>query len=250
MPADLTSMDAALKETWTESRLAEQLYQDNPFLDKIKKLKSTQVGQQAVTPIHTGRNFGYTALPAGGGALNAAGQQELAQATWQYTHHNQQVKIQGSAIDGTKGDALSVAQVVDMEVTGALNDLNRQLTRQLFWTATASSSSAAGVTTASTTVAAGPGVRLQRDRARLARGRRGRRPRHGGQPVVAMAAASRSRPWSSPPTAPTITISGSAVTTSASTLVSFKGPRRHHGRVAGDERPRQHRVGRRPPSAG
>jgi hypothetical protein len=132
MPADLTSVDAALKETWTESRLAEQLYQSNPLLDRVKKLKSTQVGQQAVTPIHTGRNWGYTALPAAGGSLNAAGQQELKQATWQYTHHHTQVKIQGSAIDGTRGDALSVAEVVDLEVEGALQDLNRQLTRQLF----------------------------------------------------------------------------------------------------------------------
>jgi hypothetical protein len=132
MAADLTSVDAALKETWTESRLAEQLYQRNPLLDKVKKLKSTQVGQQAVTPIHTGRNWGYTPLPAAGGTLNAAGQQEVKQATWQYTHHNVQVKIQGSAIDGTRGDALSVAEVVDLEVEGALDDLNRQLSRQLF----------------------------------------------------------------------------------------------------------------------
>src|SRR5512144_2320378 len=117
MAADLTSVDAALKETWTESRLAEQLYQKNPFLDKIKKFRNTQVGQQAVTPIHTGRNWSYTALPAAGGTLNAAQNQGLAQATWQYTHHHTQVAIQGSAIDGTRGDALSVAEVVDLEVS-------------------------------------------------------------------------------------------------------------------------------------
>jgi hypothetical protein len=151
MAADLTSVDAALKETWTESRLAEQLYQQNPLLDKVKKLKTTQVGQQAVTPIHTGRNWGYTALPAAGGTLNTAGQQELKQATWQYTHHNTQVKIQGSAIDGTRGDALSVAEVVDLEVTGALGDLNRQLTRQLFM-AGDSLVAQCGTTSAATTV--------------------------------------------------------------------------------------------------
>lgn len=130
--ANLTTLDAALKETWTEDRLAEQLYQGNPLLEKIKKLRTTQVGQQAVTPIHTGRNWGYTPLPPGGGTLNAAGTQSLTQATWQYTHHHQQVQVQGAAIDGTRGDALSVAEVVDLEVSGALNDLNRQLTRQLF----------------------------------------------------------------------------------------------------------------------
>lgn len=149
--ATLTTIDAALKETWTEDRLAEQVYQDNPFLSRVRRLKTTQVGQQAVTPIHTGRNWGYTALPAAGGTLNAAGNQEITQATWQYTHHNVQVKIQGSAIDGTRGDALSVAEVVDLEVEGAVNDLNRQLTRQLFLNGDALVT-ACGVTSASTTV--------------------------------------------------------------------------------------------------
>lgn len=150
--ANLTTLDAALKETWTESRLAEQLYQSNPFLDKVKKFKSTQVGQQAITPIHTGRNWGYTPLPAAGGSLNAAGTQSLAQAVWQYTHHNQQIQIQGAAIDGTRGDALSVAEVVDLEVTGALNDLNRQLTRQLFMDGDGLITATSG-TTASATLA-------------------------------------------------------------------------------------------------
>lgn len=130
--ADLTSVDAALKETWTEDKLAEQLYNENPLLKRIRRLKSTQVGQKAVTPIHTGRNHGYTALPANGGTLNDAGQQELKQAEWQYKHHNVQVKVQGSVIDGTRNDSLSVVEAVDLEVEGAISDLERQLTRQLF----------------------------------------------------------------------------------------------------------------------
>lgn len=151
MAADLTSVDAALKETWTENRLAEQLYNENPLLARIKRLKSTQVGQAAVTPIHTGRNHGYTALPAGGGTFNTAGQQELKQATWQYTHHNVPVKIQGSVIDGTRNDSLSVVEAVDLEVEGALSDLNRQLTRQLFMDGNARIATC-GTTTAATEV--------------------------------------------------------------------------------------------------
>ncbi len=130
MAATLTSLDAALKETWTSDRLEEQLYQDNPFLEEIEKTDKYTVGAQAVTPLHTGRNGGYTALPAAGGTLNTAGEQKLAQAIWNYTHHHVQVKIQGSAIDGTKDNSVSVAQAVDVETTGALNDLRRQLTRQ------------------------------------------------------------------------------------------------------------------------
>jgi hypothetical protein len=134
MGATLTSMDAALKETWTENDLEEQIYQDNPFLDDIERTTRYKVGAQAVTPLHTARNAGYTTLAAGGGTLNAAGQQGTAQAVWNYTHHHQQVLIQGDVIDGTSDDSLSVANVIDVEVEGALNDMRKQITRQAFGT--------------------------------------------------------------------------------------------------------------------
>lgn len=146
-----TTLNAALKETWTHERLAEQLYNENPLLKRIRKLKNTQTGEYAVTPVHVGRNHGYTALPAAGGTLNTAGQQGLAQATWNYTHHNIPIKIQGSAIDMTRADNLSVAEAVDLEVTGALGDLQRQLSRQLFMDGTALIT-ACGTTSAATTV--------------------------------------------------------------------------------------------------
>jgi hypothetical protein len=130
--ADPTTYGGALKSTYTENRLAEQLYDENPLLREIRKRKVVQVGEEARTPVHTGRNWGYTPLPASGGTLNPAGQQEIKRAVWQYKHHNMQVKIQGSAIDATKGDALAVAEVIDTEVAGAVGDLERQLTRQLF----------------------------------------------------------------------------------------------------------------------
>jgi hypothetical protein len=149
--ATLSTVDAALKETWTEDKLAEQLYQGNPLLEQVRRLKKTQVGQQAVTPIHTGRNSGYTAFPSSNSSLNNAGNQSMAQATWQYTHHAMQVRIEGSAIDGTSSDVLSVAEVVDLEVSGAIDDLSRQLTRQLFGNGDALVAQC-GTTTASTTV--------------------------------------------------------------------------------------------------
>jgi hypothetical protein len=223
MAADLTSVDAALKETWTESRLAEQLYQKNPLLDKVKKLKSTQVGQQAVTPIHTGRNWGYTATPANAGTLNAAGQQEIKQATWQYTHHHSQVRIEGSAIDGTRGDALSVAEVVDMEVEGALNDLNRQLTRQLFMDGDGLIAQC-GTTTASTTVAlnATSGFNAL-ERGWIAPGSVVDIGTTGDGDVIAAGRTVTAVTEST--SAPTIVISGATVTTSASHYVSLQNSR-------------------------
>lgn len=151
MAATVSSVQAALKETWTEQRIAEQLYQDNPILDRAKKLKNTQMGEYALTPIHVGRNWGWSATSTSPSSLNDAGQQAYAQAQWSYTHQHQQIKIQGSAIDQTRGDALSVASVVDEEVSGAVNDLNRNLSRQIFGDGSGQIAQC-GTTSSSTTV--------------------------------------------------------------------------------------------------
>jgi hypothetical protein len=96
-------------------------------------------------------NWGFSTTSSAGGALNDAGNQSYAQAQWAYTNQHVQIAIQGSAIDQTKGDALSVANVVDEEVSGAVNDLNRNLTRQIFSDGDAVIAQC-GTTTSSTTV--------------------------------------------------------------------------------------------------
>lgn len=151
MAATVSTIQAALKETWTEERIAEQLYQDNPILDRAKKLKNTQMGEYALTPIHVGRNWGWSATSNSPSSLNDAGEQAYAQAQWSYTNQHQQIRIQGSAIDQTRGDALAVASVVDEEVSGAVNDLNRNLTRQIFGDGSGQIAQC-GTTSSSTTV--------------------------------------------------------------------------------------------------
>ena len=151
MGADVSTIQSALRETWTEAKIAEQLIQDNPVLSKIRQVKNTQMGEYALTPIHIGRNWGFSTTSSSGGTLNDAGNQSYAQAQWAYTNQHVQVKIQGAAIDQTKGDALSVASVVDEEVSGAVNDLNRNLNRQIFLDGTAQIAQC-GVTSSSTTV--------------------------------------------------------------------------------------------------
>lgn len=132
MAATLTAYNDALKRIWTQDRLEEQIYQDTPLLGKIEKLTRHKVGEVARVPLHVSRNGGYTALPAGGGNLNTAGNQGISKAEYNYTNHHQQIAIQGDAIDGTSSNVLSVAEVIDTEVKGALTDLKRQLQRQLF----------------------------------------------------------------------------------------------------------------------
>ena len=131
MAATLSSLNVALERVWTDKTLQEQLYQGVPFLEKIEKLTSYSVGENARVPLHVTRNGGYTALPAGGGTLNTAGNQGLAKAEYNWTNHHYQIQIQGDAIDGTKGSN-AIVEAADIEIKGALTDLRRQLNRQLF----------------------------------------------------------------------------------------------------------------------
>ena len=221
MAATVSTIQAALKETWTEQRIAEQLYQDNPILDRAKKLKNTQMGEYALTPIHTGRNWGWSATSASPSTLNDAGQQAYAQAQWQYTHQHQQIKIQGSAIDQTRGDALSVASVVDEEVSGAVNDLNRNLSRQIFSDGSGQVAQC-GTTSSSTTVqlnATSGFNALERgwlDVGAVVDIGTSANPTSiaSGVSITAVDVANS-----------TITISGSAVSTTSSAYVSLKGAR-------------------------
>jgi hypothetical protein len=132
MAATLTSLNIALERVWTQKTLEDQLYSLTPFLDKLKKKSRYTVGETARVPLHVGRNGGYTALPDAGGTLNTAGQQGLQKAEFNYKNHNYQIAIQGSALDGTDGKSNSIVDAADLEVKGALTDMNRAITRQLF----------------------------------------------------------------------------------------------------------------------
>lgn len=221
MAADPSTIQSALKETWTEQRIAEQLYNDNPVLSRVKRLKNTEMGEYALTPIHIGRNWGFSTTSSSGGTLNSAGNQSYAQAQWAYTNQHVQVKIQGSAIDQTKGDALSVASVVDEEVSGAVNDLNRNLSRQIFMDGSAQIAQC-GTTSSSTTVQ----LNTTSGYNAIERGWIG----VGAVVDIGTSANPTSIASGVSVTATdlansTITISGSAVSTTSSAYVSLKGTR-------------------------
>jgi hypothetical protein len=149
--ADLSTYDKALKQTWTSDKLVGQFYDENPFLDDIRKTRSFKVGKQAITPIVTDHSGSYSAMPSTGGTLNSADTTHMTQAVWNYTHHSTQIKIDSAAIDGTSGDALSVANVIDTEVSGSLGELRRNITRQFFQNGDALACQC-GVTSASATI--------------------------------------------------------------------------------------------------
>jgi hypothetical protein len=130
--ATLSTMNDALKRTYTSDALQEQIFQGNEFLEKLESQTQYKVGEALRVVLHTGRNGGTTVLPDGGGNLNAAGNQGINKAEYNYKHLHQQIAIQEDALEGTANDAVAVANVLDVEVKGATNDLRKQITRMLF----------------------------------------------------------------------------------------------------------------------
>lgn len=221
MAATLTAYNDALKRVYTQDRLEDRLYNENPFLDKLGKSSRVSIGEVARVPLHVSRNGGFTVLPGAGGNLNAAGEQGISKAEYGYTHQHQQIQIQGSVLDQASGNANTVADVLETEVSGALDDLRKQITRQLFQDGSAKIV-ACGTTSSSTTVTLNSteGVEV------LERGWL-----FPGQIIdIGTAASEASLADAKTITAvsesgPSITISGSAISTTSSNFVSIANAR-------------------------
>lgn len=131
--ADISAYNDALKEIWTQDRLENQYYTGDPLLELIEKTDRYRTGRIASTPLQLNRTGGYSAVPStGSSSLNAADTAGIDKAEWNYTHHHMLVKIEGAAIDQTDGDELSVANTVENEISSALEEVRKQITRQFY----------------------------------------------------------------------------------------------------------------------
>ena len=132
MAATISAWNDALKRVYASDNIVEQLYQENPFLDTLNKQTRYSPGETVRVVIHTQRGGGFTVLPDGGGTLNTAGNQGIAKAEYDYTHQHMPIAIQGDLIDSSDGNAKTVGEALPAHVDGALNDLRKQITRQIF----------------------------------------------------------------------------------------------------------------------
>ena len=225
MPQTVANMAGIVKDAWTSDTLVKQFYNKNPLIERIKTVKATTIGLQAQTPIHSIRNGGYTSVGPAGGSLNPAGQQGTAQALWTLVYHYGQVSLETAALNQTEGASQSVISATDLEVQGAIDDVSRQMSRQIASNGD-SLMAQCGVTTASTVVVLTPAAAGGLGFDAIRRGHI-----YIGQIVdIGILADSDSaatgltiQDVNEDPVTPTITVS-SAVTTSAVHFVSIANP--------------------------
>lgn len=220
MAADTTAHNAVLKEVWTQDHLEKQFYAKNPFLDKIEKETPTySIGDYAIVPVHVGRSGGYSVVPGTGStSLNAADSQKVTQAQYDWTNHWFQIELDENVIRKTQGNAVAVAKSVDIEVNGALSDLQKQITRQMLGGNGDALLAQCGTTTASTTVTLNAAANQALVRGWLPVGQKIDIGTTANE--VAVVAGATVTAVTQSTTAPTITID-SAVTTTSSHYVSI-----------------------------
>src|SRR6476620_140555 len=131
--ADVTTIEAALKEGWTQDNLEIQFMKEDPVLEAITVVSPDNiVGEYALTGVYTGRGGGITKVPATGSKeLNEPGAEQTNQAKWKLRRTVGAVEIDTAAIKQTQNKSTTVASVVDLEVEGKISTARKQLTSEL-----------------------------------------------------------------------------------------------------------------------
>lgn len=130
MAQTVANFGDVMKDVWTSSKLEKQFYDDNPLLDRIERTNRFTIGAQAQVPIHKGRSGGFSVKTAAGGTLNAADEQKVDQAVYTLSYNYQQVSLETGVLNQGGGGNQSVASALDLEITGAVADMRKQIQRQ------------------------------------------------------------------------------------------------------------------------
>ncbi len=133
MAATWSAYQNALKEVWTSDTLKAQLATSDEILRRLEATDKYQVGEYAIVPTKTSRGGGFSVTPSSGSAaLNAASNVSIGQPQYSLAWHYGNINIQHAAIESTGSKAAAVAEVVDTEVSDAVDELRTQLCRELY----------------------------------------------------------------------------------------------------------------------
>lgn len=131
--ADVTTIEATLKEGWTQDNLEVQFMKEDPVMEAIGVVSpDNMIGEYALTGVYTGRGGGLTMVPSTGSReLNEPGPEQTNQAKWKLRRLVGAIEIDTAAIKQTQGKDTAVASVTDMEVEGKVSTARKHITSML-----------------------------------------------------------------------------------------------------------------------
>jgi len=214
--ATLTTLASILKDYYLPT-VADQLNSEILMLQRLEPSAESLFGNQAVLAIHKGRNTGIGPAVEGG-ALPAAGNQQYARAVFNLIYLYGRVGVTGPGMAKTASAAGAYLQMLKSELDGIRVDLQKDLARQVYGSGLGNGLIAkCGTTTSSTTVVLASDEALRKGHLSI-----GMNVDIGttGSPSTI---ASNVQITDVNIATPSITVSGSAVTTSSSHFVSRTG---------------------------
>ena len=149
MTQTTTLIDEALKDFYLPPAI-EQLNNKTMMLAQIERNSRHVEGRNAVFPIHTERNSGIGARSENA-QLPTAGNQSYEEVRVGMAHNYLRISVTGQAMYATKTDAGAFVRALEDEMSKGTNDLRRDVNRQVF-NNTNDTIAQCATTTSSTTV--------------------------------------------------------------------------------------------------
>ena len=131
MSQTLSNLSDIVRETWTPDRLQKMFYNEFGLLDRIERSNKYTIGNEAKVPLHKGRSGGISIKSAAGGALNGADEQKVDKATYSLSYTYGQIELEMAVLNQANTNAQVIAGGLELEVSGMVDDMRRQVLRQL-----------------------------------------------------------------------------------------------------------------------
>lgn len=131
--ATKTTADAALQENY-QPLVREQINNDVPLLTYVEKNTKDVEGRRAVLSIHVTRNSGIGSR-AEGGTLPTAGSQGYAEERVPLYYHYGRGQLSGPLMRAASTTTAAFERALDAETKKIVNDLKRDVNRQVWGTA-------------------------------------------------------------------------------------------------------------------
>lgn len=144
-----STLGAILKDLYLPP-VVEQLNNEILLVQRLEKSSDEIFGNQAIVPLHVNRSGGIGSR-AENAALPTAGSQGYAKAVYDLKYHYGRVRVTGVAMAKTASSAGAFLKALEGELDGVRNDLKMDIARQVYGDGSAKIVTC-GTTTASTTV--------------------------------------------------------------------------------------------------
>lgn len=144
-----STLGAILKDLYLPP-VVEQLNNEILLVQRLEKSSDEIFGNQAIVPLHVNRSGGIGSR-AENAALPSAGSQGYAKAVYDLKYHYGRVRVTGVAMAKTASSAGAFLKALEGELDGVRNDLKMDIARQVYADGSAKIVTC-GTTTASNTV--------------------------------------------------------------------------------------------------